>query len=176
MPIYEFLCRACNRIFSFHSFKVTTEKVPTCPKCGATDLHRVPSRFGVASSKAGADGDDDGDGLDDPRVEREMMRFASELENMDENDPRAMAAAVRRMTEIAGEPVTPAMSLGTSSRTRWAKRVAGFQAPRRPETTTSIRCNSTQPAAPRNDNLGCRRPQATGNPNWRFEAKVKNRA
>jgi putative FmdB family regulatory protein len=109
MPIYEFLCRACNRIFSFHSFKVTTEKVPTCPKCGATDLHRVPSRFGVASSKAGADGDDDGDGLDDPRVEREMMRFASELENMDENDPRAMAAAVRRMTEIAGEPVTPAM-------------------------------------------------------------------
>ena len=110
MPIYEFLCRECNRIFSFHSFKVTTEKVPTCPKCGATDLHRVPSRFGVASSsKAAADGDDNGDGLDDPRVEREMMRFASELENMDENDPRAMAAAVRRMTEIAGEPVTSAM-------------------------------------------------------------------
>jgi len=109
MPIYEFLCRACNRIFSFHSFKVTTDKVPSCPKCGATDLHRVPSRFGVASSKAVAGGDDDGDGLDDPRVEREMMRFASELESMDENDPRAMAAAVRRMTEIAGEPVTPAM-------------------------------------------------------------------
>jgi len=110
MPIYEFLCRVCNRIFSFHSFKVTTEKVPACPKCGATDLHRVPSRFGVASSsKAAADGGDDGDGLDDPRIEREMMRFASELEGMDENDPRAMAAAVRRMTEIAGEPVTPAM-------------------------------------------------------------------
>jgi hypothetical protein len=28
---------------------------------------------------------------------------------MDENDPRQMAAAVRRMTELAGEPVTPAM-------------------------------------------------------------------
>jgi hypothetical protein len=42
-------------------------------------------------------------------MEREMMRFASELEGMDENDPRAMAAAVRKMTEIAGEPVTPAM-------------------------------------------------------------------
>jgi len=109
MPIYEFLCRVCNRIYSFHSFKVATEKVPTCPKCSAADLHRVPSRFGVASSsKASTDADDDG-GFDDPRVEREMMRFASELENMDENDPRAMAAAVRRMTEIAGEPVTPAM-------------------------------------------------------------------
>jgi putative FmdB family regulatory protein len=110
MPIYEFLCEACNRIYSFHSFKVVTEKVPTCPKCGATDLHRVPSRFGVAASAKQPAGDgDDGAGLDDPRVEREMMRFAAELENMDENDPRAMAAAVRRMTEIAGEPVTPAM-------------------------------------------------------------------
>ena len=110
MPIYEFLCKACNRIFSFHSFKVATDKIPTCPKCQATDLRRVPSSFGVASSsKSGGGGDDDGAGFDDPKVEREMMRFAAELENMDENDPKAMAAAVRKMTEIAGEPVTPAM-------------------------------------------------------------------
>ena len=110
MPIYEFLCEACNRIYSFHSFKVTTEKVPACPKCGATDLHRVPSRFGVAASAKTAAGDgDDGADFDDPRVEREMMRFAAELENMDENDPRAMAAAVRKMPALAGEPVTPAM-------------------------------------------------------------------
>ena len=110
MPVYEFLCETCNKIYSFHSFKVATEKVPSCPKCGDGDLHKVPSTFGVAA-KAGSDsgaGGDDGD-FDDPRMEREMMRFASELEGMDENDPRAMAAAVRRMTEIAGEPVTPAM-------------------------------------------------------------------
>jgi putative FmdB family regulatory protein len=110
MPVYEFLCASCNRIFSFHSFKVATDKVPTCPKCGDQDLKRVPSRFGVSakaqSAKGGADA---ADGFDDPRMEREMMKFASELEGMDENDPRAMAAAVRRMTEIAGEPVTPAM-------------------------------------------------------------------
>lgn len=110
MPIYEFLCGACNRIFSFHSFKVAPEKTPTCPKCGATDLDRVPSRFGVAAKTDASASDGGGDGdFDDPRVEREMMRFAAELENMDENDPRAMAAAVRKMTEIAGEPVTPAM-------------------------------------------------------------------
>jgi putative FmdB family regulatory protein len=110
MPIYEFLCAACNRIFSFHSFKMAPEKTPVCPKCGAADLSRVPSSFGVAaahhSTTSGAG--DDGD-FDDPRVEREMLRFAAELENMDENDPRAMAKAVRKMTEIAGEPVTPAM-------------------------------------------------------------------
>lgn len=110
MPVYEFLCSKCNRIYSFHSFKVETDKVPRCPRCGATNLQRVPSRFGVAapSKAAAADGEDGGPNGDD-RMEREMMRLAAELEGMDENDPRQMAAAVRKMTEIAGEPVTPAM-------------------------------------------------------------------
>jgi len=108
MPVYEFLCAACNRIFSFHSFKVDPDKVPTCPKCGACDLSRVPSRFGVSASSKTA-GDQGGDDFDDPRMEREMMKLAAELEGMDENDPRQMAAAVRKMTELAGEPVTPAM-------------------------------------------------------------------
>jgi putative FmdB family regulatory protein len=111
MPVYEFLCGSCNKIFSFHSFKVATEKVPACPKCSNADLRRVPSSFGVATAPktAAGEGDGPGGGVDDPRMEQEMMRFASELEGMDENDPRAMAAAVRKMTEIAGEPVTPAM-------------------------------------------------------------------
>jgi putative FmdB family regulatory protein len=114
MPVYEFLCSRCNRIFSFHSFRVTTERVPKCPKCGDPDLRRVPSRFGVTGRRGEATGGQGGGqapgaDLDDPRVEREMMRFASELEHMDENDPRQMAAAVRRMTELAGERVTPAM-------------------------------------------------------------------
>jgi putative FmdB family regulatory protein len=108
MPVYEFLCPSCHRIFSFHSFRVNTEKVPTCPKCGGDAMRRVPSAFGVQKSAAPNPLADD-DALDDPRVEREMMRFASELEGMDENDPRAMAQAMRRMTELAGESVTPAM-------------------------------------------------------------------
>jgi putative FmdB family regulatory protein len=112
MPVYEFLCAACNKIYSFHSFTVETDKVPTCPRCGAEDLKRVPSRFGVNAPKktaAARDGDGDDTDFDDPRMEREMMRLAAELEGMDENDPRQMAKAVRRMTELAGEPVTPAM-------------------------------------------------------------------
>ncbi len=107
MPVYEFLCRPCNRIFSFHSFRIDPDKVPVCPKCGSGEMRRVPSRFaaGRSATKA-ADGDDPGS---EERAEREMMRLAAELEGMDENDPRQMARAVRRMTEIAGEPVTPAM-------------------------------------------------------------------
>ena len=79
--------------------------------CSASDLRRVPSSFGVAAaSKTEADGSPaDGADFDDPRMEREMMRFAAELETMDENDPKAMAAAVRKMTELAGEKITPTM-------------------------------------------------------------------
>ena len=108
MPVYEFLCGPCNTIFSFHSFKVDPEKIPSCPKCGARDLGRVPSRFGVGAARK-TDSEGGGDDFDDPRLEREMMKLASDLEGMDENDPRQMAAAVRKMTELAGEPVTPAM-------------------------------------------------------------------
>lgn len=108
MPIYEFLCATCNRIFSFHSFKIDPDRTPACPKCGAVDLERVPSRFGVGAANKGQT-EGDGDDLDDPRLEREMMKLAADLEGMDENDPRQMAAAVRKMTELAGEPVTPAM-------------------------------------------------------------------
>jgi putative FmdB family regulatory protein len=114
MPIYEFLCPSCNTVFSFHSFKVDTEKVPACPRCGGTGMRRMPSRFGIASTggkKSGepAEGPGAEPDLDDPRVEREMMRLVSEMEGMDENDPRQMARVVRKMAEITGEPVTPAM-------------------------------------------------------------------
>jgi putative FmdB family regulatory protein len=109
MPIYEFLCPHCNRIYSFHSFRVDTSKVPTCPRCASSDLSRVHSRFGIAAvRKPVAAAADDGD-LDDPRVEREMAQLMSQLEGIDENDPRQMASAMRRVAEIAGEPITPAM-------------------------------------------------------------------
>jgi len=109
MPIYEFLCGPCNTIYSFHSFRVDTGKVPVCPKCGHADLRRVPSAFGVATARAESSAGEAGDDVDDPRLEREMMRLASELEGMDDGDPRQMARAVRKMTELAGEPITPAM-------------------------------------------------------------------
>jgi hypothetical protein len=51
----------------------------------------------------------DGPDLDDPRIEREMAQLMSQLEGIDESNPRAMAHAMRRVAEIAGEPITPAM-------------------------------------------------------------------
>jgi putative FmdB family regulatory protein len=79
MPIYEFLCAGCNRIYSFHSFKVDPEKVPACPKCAATDLVRVPSRFGIGPRGiAGGERTGEGPDLDDPRVGEKFRQVASQ--------------------------------------------------------------------------------------------------
>lgn len=109
MPIYEFLCPSCNRIYSFHSFRSSPDKTPKCPRCGCEELRRVPSAFGISTRRSDAAANNDADAFDNPRMEAEMMKLAAEMESIDENDPRAMAHAVRKMTEIAGEKITPAM-------------------------------------------------------------------
>ncbi len=125
MPIYEYLCPPCNRVFSFLVKSVSETPDPTCPKCGGKELRRRMSRFAVtgavrksqakaAAPAAGADGEPAAppgaaDPLDDPRVEGEMMKLMSAAENLDENDPRQLGRLMRRMTEITGEPVEPAM-------------------------------------------------------------------
>jgi putative FmdB family regulatory protein len=125
MPIYEYLCPPCNRVFSFLVKSVTAPPEPVCPTCGGNDMRRRVSRFAVtgaprksqAKASMAADGADGGAGggpgagdpLDDPRVEGEMMKLMSAAEGLDENDPRQLGRLMRRMTEITGEPVEPAM-------------------------------------------------------------------
>jgi putative FmdB family regulatory protein len=122
MPIYEYLCPACNRVFNFLSQSFDPEKQPSCPKCGSTDMEKMISRFAFVrstSSSSGsglAEGGPDGPGgpggddpLDDPRVEREMMRLMSDMEHIDENDPRQLGTLMRRMSEITGEPLDEEM-------------------------------------------------------------------
>lgn len=45
MPIYEYLCRHCNRIYSFLFATMSDAGRPTCPVCGARDLEREVSLF-----------------------------------------------------------------------------------------------------------------------------------
>ena len=97
MPIYEYRCADCRRKVSvfFRSFSVVTE--PACPNCGGTHLTRLMSR--VAVHRGGGGGDDDY-GDDD---------FGGMLDGLDENDPRALARAMRRMSDETGEPIEPEM-------------------------------------------------------------------
>ncbi len=102
MPIYEYRCADCRRRVSvfFRSLGAVTD--PTCPNCGGANLTRLMSRVAVHRGTA-RDGDDDtfdGDGDDE---------FGGMLDGLDENDPRAMAGAMRRMSEEMGEPLEPEM-------------------------------------------------------------------
>ncbi len=119
MPIYEYLCDKCNRVFNFmaRNYAETQTKQPICPKCGSASLKKMMSRFAVTSaanksgapnSEAGTDGGDDG--FDDPRVEREMMKLMNQAESIDENDPRQLGHLMRKMSEITGEKMAPEMA------------------------------------------------------------------
>jgi putative FmdB family regulatory protein len=109
MPIFEYLCADCNRVYSFLVKSLSTAKEPVCPKCGATGLRKMVSKFSVATARKSAAPtpapDGGGDALDDPRVEREMMKLMSEAEGVDENDPKQLGRLMRRMGEITGEPM-----------------------------------------------------------------------
>ena len=99
MPIYEYRCADCARKVSvfFRSFNAVTD--PVCPRCGGTQLTRLMSRVAVHRGTSGDDGDFDGEGGD----------FDTFLDGVDENDPRSVARAMRRMSDEMGEPIEPEM-------------------------------------------------------------------
>ena len=108
MPIYEFACPKCRKIYSFLSKRVNPDRLPVCPKCGNKKLKREISRFamtrGLKEPAAAATGADEGDGpmpdMDDPRVERAMMEMERDMEHMDENNPKHMAHMMRKMKDL----------------------------------------------------------------------------
>ena len=107
MPIYEFACPKCRRIFSFLSKRVKPDRLPTCPKCGNKNLKKEVSRFAMtrglkepAAKTETADGGPPMPDLDDPRVERAMTEMEREMEHLDENNPKHMAHMMRKMKEL----------------------------------------------------------------------------
>jgi putative FmdB family regulatory protein len=108
MPIYEFACPKCRRIYSFLSKRVNPDRLPACPKCGNKKLKKEISRFamtkGLKESRAAEDGAEPGGppmpDLDDPRVERAMMEMERDMAHLDENNPRHMAHMMRKMKDL----------------------------------------------------------------------------
>jgi putative FmdB family regulatory protein len=122
MPIYEYQCEKCRKVSSFLVRSVDAHESPACPKCGGKKMDRVFSRFATtgrgAKSKATADpgpggppmGDDLGGGMGgmDEGMGDDMPDL-SELEGLDENDPRSLGRIMRKMADKAGEPLDPEM-------------------------------------------------------------------
>jgi putative FmdB family regulatory protein len=107
MPIYEFACPKCRRIYSFLSKRVNPDRSPVCPKCGNKKLKKEVSRFamsrGLKEPSAPTPGDEGGPpmpDLDDPRIERAMMEMERDMEHLDENNPKHMAHMMRKMKDL----------------------------------------------------------------------------
>jgi putative FmdB family regulatory protein len=114
MPIYEFACPHCRKIFSFLSKRLNPERPPVCPKCGNRRMAKQISRF--ALTRGLADPADRGDAADDPRAEanlddprmaRAMAEMERDLEHLDENNPKHMAVMMRRMKDLMPPGAAP---------------------------------------------------------------------
>lgn len=103
MPIYEFYCRDCHTIYSFLSRKVDTDTVPKCPRGAKHKLSRQMSRFAISKGRGESpdSGAPDFD-FDDEKMEQTMLQMAGEMENADEEDPRAMARMMRKLMDTTG--------------------------------------------------------------------------
>ena len=114
MPIYEFACPKCRRIFSFLSKRVNPDRLPVCPKCGNKKLSKQVSRFAMSKGLKEPAAKNEMDGseppmpdLDDPRVERAMMEMERDMEHLDENNPKHMAHMMKKMKDLMPPGMMP---------------------------------------------------------------------
>jgi len=108
MPIYEFYCAPCHRLFRFLARSVDVETRPACPRCGHARLERRPSTFAVSRGLREPEGGGPS-GPDDARLEAALAALAGEAGSLPEDDPRAAARMMRRLFETAGLPVGEGM-------------------------------------------------------------------
>jgi putative FmdB family regulatory protein len=114
MPIYEFACPQCRRIYSFLSKRVQQDRDPVCPKCGSKKMVKQMSGFamlkGVAEPSAPADLGPDGEpmpDIDEGKMERVMSELERDMGHLDENNPRHVAHMMKKMKEVLPEGTVP---------------------------------------------------------------------
>jgi putative FmdB family regulatory protein len=112
MPIYEFACPDCRRIFNFLSKRLQPSGAPACPKCGRRKMIKQISAFALPRGlqeppPAAASGPDQMPDMDDPRIARVMSEMESDMEHMDENNPRHMAHMMKKMKDLMPSGAMP---------------------------------------------------------------------
>ncbi len=102
MPIYEFYCPKCHTIYSFLSRSINTTDTPKCPGCKGDSLQRKPSTFAISKRSTESDESTDDLPVDESKMAEAMASLASEAENISEDDPKAAAQLMRKLSEKAG--------------------------------------------------------------------------
>ena len=95
MPIFEYACPRCRKIFNFLVRNLSRKKEFRCPQCGAAGLKRIYSPFALARSE-------------ESRIEK--MADPSFFSGLDEKNPRSLARLMRKMSREAGEPMDGEMT------------------------------------------------------------------
>lgn len=101
MPIYEFFCHRCNTMYNFYSRTVNTEKIPLCPRCKKVKLKRQMSVF-AKITRGKSEGEDEPLPFDESKMEQAMSLLASEVDKIDEDDPRQAARLMRKLSDATG--------------------------------------------------------------------------
>lgn len=109
MPIYEFYCGDCHRVYSFLSRAIDTQKRPSCPRCPRAELDRRVSAFAISKGTPEKAGGPDEPQIDDARLEKAMEALAGEAENLNEDDPRQASGLMRKLFDAAGVPIGSGM-------------------------------------------------------------------
>jgi hypothetical protein len=109
MPIYEYYCPDNHTIYQFYAKTLAQGRtVPRCPDNPKFRMKKMLSAFAISSGDraeppaAGPEATPDGE---DARMEAAMGEMEKEFSSVDENDPKAMARMMRRMSELTGEKI-----------------------------------------------------------------------
>lgn len=88
MPIYEYLCPACNGKFQKLVRGFSDPSNLACPRCSNSAVQRVVSRFATLKSE---------------EARLESIADPSSLAGLDESDPRAIARWAKKLGKELGE-------------------------------------------------------------------------
>ena len=93
MPVYEYHCKKCQTKVGVRlSYAEYGVKKPVCPICCGKDLKRAIGRVRIAKSE-------------DRRLED--LSDPSTFGDVDENDPKSIARAMKKMGKEMGEDLPP---------------------------------------------------------------------
>lgn len=97
MPIYEYYCHNCRKRVSvfFRTISSASDANARCPHCDGVQLRRLVSKVAVLRSE-------------ESRLD--SLADDSMLPGLENEDPRALAGFMRRMSDEMGEPMDAEMN------------------------------------------------------------------